>query len=164
MVADWPHAFVLHSDWRPADGHDRYVLRLTSTGRDPVEGFRLAISGPARINEAAEIVNGRIVTQLSNYAELAPPPGFVLAPGASWEIEIGKLDYPLRHWTDGATTGFVLLADGSAVPAVTHPTGRAGSPPYRRGTMLLGADTDALLTRAGYSAEQQQALRASGAI
>jgi len=135
MVADWYDGFVLRSEWVPENGH--YRLTLTNRGPQAVENFVLGLSGPVRINQHAEVINGRIVTQLSNYAELAPPGGFVLAPGAEWTVEVGKLDFPLRHWTDGATTGFVILADGRVVPAVTFATERAGSPAYRRGTMRL---------------------------
>ena len=127
MVADWHDGFVLRSVWTPNESGGQYRLILGNRGTTPIEGFRLGVSGPARINEEATIGNGRIVTQLSNYAELAPPAGFVLAPGAEWVVDIDRLDYPLRHWTDGATTGFVILADGRAVPAVTLPTERADS-------------------------------------
>ena len=145
MVADWHDGFVLRSIWAPdPDGKaGSYSLILGNRGPTAIEGFRLGISGPARINEAAEIKNGRVVTQLSNYAELAPPAGFVLEPGAEWTLEIGKLDYPLRHWTDGATTGFVIVGDGRAVAAITQPTDRPDlSEPYRRGTMRLGRVAD----------------------
>jgi hexosaminidase len=135
MVADWYDGFVLRSAWLAESGH--YRLTLTNRGPQPVENFVLGLSGPVRINQHAEVSNGRIVTQLSNYAELAPPSGFVLAPGAEWTVEVGKLDFPLRHWTDGATTGFVILSDGRVVPAVTFAPERAESPAYRRGTMRL---------------------------
>lgn len=139
MVADWHDGFVLHSEWVPGDEPHlgRYRLSLTNQGKAAVSGFRLGISGPARISDAARPTNATVVTRLSNYAELAPPAGFSLAPGATWQIEIDKLDYPLRHWTDGAVTAFVVLGDGKVVPAVTFPTDRAGSEPYRRGTMRL---------------------------
>lgn len=143
MVADWHDGFVLRSEWLPSDDPQagRYRLTLENRGKTAVSGFRLGISGPARINEAAKPNGGHVVTQLSNYAELAPPAGFTLAPGGEWQVEIDRLDYPLRHWTDGATTGFVILSDGKPVPAVTFPTGREGSDPYRRGTMRLeGSD------------------------
>ena len=39
----------------------------------------------------------------SNYAELMPEPGFVLEPGGEWVVDIDRLDYPLRHWTDGGS-------------------------------------------------------------
>ena len=142
MVADRHDGFVLRSIWTPdPDGKTgSYQLILANHSKTAIEGFALGFSGPARINEAAEIRNGRMVTQLSNYAELAPPAGFVLAPGGEWTVDIGKLDYPLRHWTDGATTGFVILGDGKAVPAITHATERPGSAPYRRGTMRFDGD------------------------
>jgi hexosaminidase len=139
MVADWHDGFVLRSEWIPGETPQtgRYRLTLGNHTKSAISGFRLGFSGPARVNEAAKPLNATVVTQLSNYAELAPPAGFSLAPGGEWEIEIDRLDYPLRHWTDGATTGFVITSDGRAIPAVTLPTGRAGSQPYRRGTMRL---------------------------
>ena len=140
MVADWHDGFVLRSIWVPeADGKSAsYQLILKNRTKSAITGFSLGISGPVRINQAAEIKNGRIVTQLSNYAELAPLNGFVLAPGAEWSLEIGKLDFPLRHWTDGATTGFVIFGDGKTVPAITQPPELAGTQPYRRCTMKFG--------------------------
>jgi hexosaminidase len=142
MVADWHDGFVLRSEWIPGETPQsgRYLLTLANHTSSAISGFRLGFSGPARINEAARPVNATVVTQLSNYAELAPPPGFSLAPGGEWRVEIDRLDYPLRHWTDGATTGFVILSDGKSVPAVTFPTARAGSDPYHRGTMRLEGD------------------------
>src|SRR5690606_14502879 len=130
MVADWHDGFVLRSEWRPEGaGGGLYRLILTNRTGAAVSGFRLGFSGPARISEAATLGNGKMVTQLSNYAEIAPPAGFVLAPGADWTVEIARLDYPLRHWTDGAVSGFAILADGQAIPALTFPTERADSPP-----------------------------------
>jgi hexosaminidase len=143
MVADWHDGFVLRSEWLPVDDGQtgRYRLILTNRTTAPVAGFRLGFSGPARISDTAKLTDATVVTRLSNYAELAPPAGFSLAPGADWTVEIDRLDYPLRHWTDGATTGFVILSDGKAVPAVTLPTARADSEPYRHGTMrLTGSD------------------------
>jgi hexosaminidase len=144
MVADWHEGFELRSEWLPEGDGGRYRLSLSNHTAYAIDNFRIGFSGPARINEAAEIANGRLVTQLSNYAELAPPPGFSLAAGDTWTAEVNKLDYPLRHWTDGATTGFVILADGRSIAAMTRPTGRAGSPPYRRGTMALSGKAPAV--------------------
>jgi hexosaminidase len=136
MVARSFDGFVLRSSWD--DG--AYRLTLSNHSGQPVENFRLGFSGPARINDTATIGNGRVVTQLSNFAELAPPTGFILEPGADWVVDIDALDYPLRHWTDGATTGFVVLADGKTLPALTLPTGRPDSDPYLRGTMPLDGE------------------------
>ncbi|HZY67807.1 MAG TPA: beta-N-acetylhexosaminidase [Devosia sp.] len=139
MVADWHDGFVLRSEWIPAEEPQtgRYRLTLSNRTENAITGFRLGFSGPARINEKAQPIGASVVTQLSNYAEFAPPSGYSLAPGADWQIEIDRLDYPLRHWTDGTTTGFVILGDGTAVPALTLRTERAGSERYRRGTMDL---------------------------
>lgn len=145
MVADWREGFVLESESFPGSGEGdsgRYRLTLSNHTKLPTENFRLGFSGPGRINSAANVTGGRIVTQLSNYSELAPAADFVLAPGAQWTVEIDKLDFPLRHWTDGATTGFVILSDGRAVPAITRPPQRAGSQAYRRGTMRLEGTDD----------------------
>jgi hexosaminidase len=140
-VAD-DYDFLLESTWQPpaaAGETGVYVLTLANRGDAAVQGFRLGVSGPARIDENAEITGGSLVHQLSNYAELAPPAGYALAPGGSWRIEVRGLQFPLRHWTDGATAAFVILGDGEAVPAPVRPTENfAVSGPLRRGTMRLG--------------------------
>jgi hexosaminidase len=140
MVADWYDGFVLDSEWtrgaEPATG--RYRLTLTNRTKSPLQNFRLGFSGPARVSDSAEIVGGRVIAQLSNFCEIAPDTGFVLAPGASWVVDVLKLDYPIRHWTDGATTGFVIRSDGSTVSALTVPTRLAGTDKARkRGTMPM---------------------------
>jgi hexosaminidase len=145
MVADWYDGLVLTSEWQP--GSDAasgvYRLELTNHGRQPIERFRLGVSGPARISDNAEIEGGRILSQLSNFAELAPPDGFILAPGATWRLDVKNLDYPIRHWTDGATTGFLIRADGSTLPVITIPTTLAGSDTSRkRGTMRMPVPAD----------------------
>jgi hexosaminidase len=140
MVADWYDGFVLESEWtRPSETTaGRYRLILTNRSGKPIGDFRLGFSGPARISDNAELSGGLVVTQLSNFCEIAPDHGFVLQPGASWTIDIGKLDYPIRHWTDGATTGFVIREDGSTIAALTVPTRLAGRDmPRKRGTMRL---------------------------
>lgn len=136
MVADWYDGFVLESEWTKAES--RYRLTLTNHTKAAIRDFRLGFSGPARVSDDAEIVGGKVIAQLSNYCEIAPDPGFVLAPGAVWTLDILKLDYPIRHWTDGATTGFVILSDNSTVAAMTFPTRLAGSDAIRRkGTMPM---------------------------
>jgi hexosaminidase len=140
MVAVLKDGFTLRSVWEQSDSGGRYRLILTNNTKSDVANFRLGLSGPLRISASAEITNGKVVTQLSNYAELSPAGAYVLQPGASWEVSIDKLDFPLRHWTDGATTGFVIYGDGRAVPAITMPTELPDSPAYRRGTMKLGGD------------------------
>lgn len=134
MVADWYDGLTLATEWRPAaEGvASRYRLMLTNDTGEALRDFRLGISGPARISDDAELVGAKVVTQLSNFCELAPERGFVLAPGARWTIDVLKLDYPIRHWTDGATTGFLILADGTTRSLRTVPTRREGSDTVRK--------------------------------
>lgn len=139
MIAGWQDGYVLSSAWTPRSGSNgRYRLSLTNCTETSLEGFRLGFSGPLRISEGAAVSNGRIVTHLSNYAEIAPPQGLVVQPGETWDVEVDSLDFPLRHWTDGAVSGFVIYGDGRAAPAITKPVSRATAEPYLRGTMRLG--------------------------
>lgn len=136
MVADWYDGFELTSLWSAEDS--RYRLTLTNHSSAPVSGFSLGFTGHASVSADAQITGGRLVRRLSNYCEIAAPSDLVLVPGASWEIEIGKLEFPIRHWTDGMATGFVILATGETLPALTRPVALAGSDARRkRGTMAM---------------------------
>ncbi len=138
MVSDWYDALHLSSEWLPARGTTGtiYRLLLANHGQTPLRNFRLGFSGPARVSDDAELVGATVVRQLSNYCEIAPRSGYELAPGAVWVVDILKLDSPIRHWTDGTASGFVIAADGTAHPVRTDPTRLAGSDtPLRRGTM-----------------------------
>ncbi|MDB5538684.1 MAG: beta-N-acetylhexosaminidase [Devosia sp.] len=140
MVADWYDGLTLASEWRPAGEGvaARYRLMLTNDTGETLRDFRLGFSGPARVSDDAEISGAKVVAQLSNFCELAPQRGFTLAPGARWTIDILKLDYPIRHWTDGATTGFLILADSTTRSLRTVPTALEGSDTGRRkGTAIF---------------------------
>jgi hexosaminidase len=117
---------VLHlaTIWTPAqEGLPlSYTIQLTNNGTSPVTGFKLGLSGPARIDPTAEVEGGTLEKRLSNHSLFAPPAGYVLAPGATWEIVARGLSYGLRHWSDGANTAYVVLADGTTLPVVTSPT------------------------------------------
>ncbi|MGK9231363.1 beta-N-acetylhexosaminidase [Inquilinus limosus] len=129
--------FRLETFWKPAaDGEAlSYALRLTNRSGRPVSGFRLCVSGPARIDPAATIEGGTLTARLSNHSEFAPEPGTELAPGGSWTVTARGLSYPLRHWTDGATTAYLVLPDGSTAPVAVAPThSAADNAPLRRGT------------------------------
>lgn len=134
MVADWYSKLVLSTHWRPAsDGAPpRYRLILANCSSEVLEGFRIAFSGPMRISDDAELVGGHVVVQLSNFCEIAPPAGFELQPGADWVVDIEKLDFPLRHWTDGVTSAFLVLKDGSTAVIRTEPPALEGSDATRR--------------------------------
>lgn len=110
--------------WTPPAGDEApvYTFRLTNLGAAPLKDFVLCFSGPARLQAAAAIENGRLVRRFSNHSTIAPLDGFVLEPGATWQASSRQLSYPLRHWSDGARNAYVVTADGTILPARTLPT------------------------------------------
>ena len=129
-------SFRLESSWNPAASALplTYGLRLSNLSDQPVTGFRLCMTGPARIDHDAAFENGRLVKRVSNYVEVAPPEGFVLAPGATWTTSTLGVARPFEHWSDGANTAYLALADGSIAPVFTAPTVAAGeNGPLKRG-------------------------------
>lgn len=112
-----------------------YMLRLTNRGSRPLRDFRLCLSGPARLS-ATDAVEGATLTQrLSNFTELTALPGTALAPGAVWEAQAQGLSYPLRHWSDGATTAYVVDGEGTIHDVMVTPTAARGrNRPLLKGT------------------------------
>lgn len=138
--------FTLETAWTPAAKGQplAYALKLTNNTDKPVEGFTLVVSGPARLDPKATIENGSLVRRLSNHTELAPPEGFVLKPGQTWIVTARGLSYPLRHWSDGANTAYVVLADGSVANASVAGTVAAGdNRPLKRGAARFPVPVDA---------------------
>ncbi|MGJ4856796.1 beta-N-acetylhexosaminidase [Labrys sp. La1] len=118
----------LETHWTPSseDRQLAYALTLTNTSDRAISGFRLCISGPGRIDPAATIEGGSLRTRLSNYAEFAPPEGFVLHPNTAWTVTARGLSYPLRHWTDGTNTAYVVFDDGTNLPVAVMPSRSSG--------------------------------------
>ncbi len=132
--------FRLETTWTPAkDGKQlSYVLALTNLSGKPIEGFQLCVSGPARIDRAATIEGGTLTARLSNHSRFAPPEGFTLEHGASWRVAARGLSYPLRHWSDGANTAYLELADGSIAPVAIAPTKAVGdNAPLKKGAEVF---------------------------
>jgi hexosaminidase len=121
-------SFSLVTTWTPAtdDAPLGYGIELTNTGDVPVSNFRLGFSGPARIDPHATLENGKLLKRLSNHTLIAPPDGFVLQPGETWISTARGLSYGLRHWSDGANSGYVELNDGTIVTLATAPTRAKG--------------------------------------
>jgi hexosaminidase len=121
-------SFSLVTTWTPAkDGEPLgYGIELTNTGDIEVRDFQLGFSGPARIDPHATLENGKLLKRLSNHTLIAPPDGLVLQPGETWMSVARGLSYGLRHWSDGANTGYVVLADGTIVALATAPTQAKG--------------------------------------
>jgi hexosaminidase len=131
----------LDSDWDP--DACRLTLSLVNDGDAPLSGFRLAFTSLLRIK--GPVAGGTLVDQLSNYHVLAPPEGFVLAPGAAWTMRTDSVSHDLRHYTYGPKTAWLELADGSTqpvTPAVMTCAGVAGAPdaaPAPRGPLPADA-------------------------
>ena len=137
MVLDWCDQLTLSSEWQPGEGDApaRYTIRLHNGSQHRLEEFRLGFSGLLHVSPDAPIEGGKILRALSNYTEITPPPDTSIAPGDTWTIVLHELGYPLRHWTDGVVTGFLILETGETRSLRTLPTERAGSTaPRRRGT------------------------------
>jgi hexosaminidase len=132
--------FRLTSAWTPAGAHGEAlcVLTLTNNSGAPVSGFKLCITGPARIDPNAVIEGAVLSNRLSNYSEFAPEEGFILAAGASWKIMVRGLSYPLRHWSDGATAAYLAFEDGASIQVEPSPTlHAANNKPLLKGTARL---------------------------
>lgn len=126
----------LESRWTAAEGDAPalYLLTLFNHGTDAVSGFRLCLSGPARLDPKVDTTGARLTKRLSNHSEFTPDAGYVLQPGGALEISTTGLSYPLRHWSDGATTAYVALDDGTILPVSVAPTVRTrDNAPLRRG-------------------------------
>lgn len=143
-------SYILETAWTPPQGDTpgRYRLTLTNRSEAALDSFRLAVSGPNRIDEADEVVGATVEDILSTYCTFVPDTGFALAAGASWIIDVEKPDTPLRHWTDGATAAFIIHADGTTTPVIVQPNRQTGDDrPLLAGTMQLPrTDTAAQLS------------------
>jgi hexosaminidase len=129
--------FELSSLFTPGE-QPSYQVSLTNKSGAPISGFTLGFSGPGCINRESPITGGTIVHQVSNWVEFAPARDFVLEAGLCWDVTIHKLDFLLKHWTDGAVAAMVVLADGSVHPVLTHSSAStANDRPLRRGVVDL---------------------------
>ena len=135
MQGRWPAQFESSFSRAVADQPNCYTLSLTNLAKVPLTKFALSISGPNRIDSRAKITGGRVANSLSNHLELLPDEGYVLAPGATWTVKAQGLHYNLQHWSDGATTAYLVLEDGSLCRVAISPTRYVGdNQPLRRGT------------------------------
>lgn len=121
--------FRLDSDFRgEATGGGGIVLNLVNLGDAPISDFRLAMNAMFRFQAVEDVKGGRLVEQITNYAIIVPPDGFVLAPGAAWTISADRLTHPIHHYTYGPKAAYLILADGSLAPVAVTLMTRNGEP------------------------------------
>jgi len=129
--------FELTSSFTQIEEIGLYCLTLHNLGVQPLEGFRLGFSGPARIGFNPNIEGGTLSAQLSNWCEITPDTGFVLEAGADWIITVQDPDFQIHHWTEGAMTACLILETGEAVTIRTHPCVYEGRGVERLGPVRL---------------------------
>ena len=89
-------------------------------GAESIEHFRLALTSTVRLDPGPATA-AQLVRQVSGYLELAPAPGFVLAPGDALEIADLSVDHTPHHANDGPTSAFVVLEDGATIDVHVEP-------------------------------------------
>ena len=124
MAAFTSPAIVLATLWSaPTPGKpSAYILRLTNRSDDTLKGFRMCVSGPARIGPGARIEGATVSKLISNHTEFTPPSGFALEPGATWEVTVRDVSDRLQHWSSGTNAAYLVLEDGAVVRLVVVPT------------------------------------------
>ena len=132
-------AFRLETTWTPATAAESlaYSLTLTNLSAKPVEGFRLCVSGPARIDpQARRSRAGRWSSGCPTIPNSRRPTVSCSSRTASWTVTAHGLSYGLRHWTDGANTAYLAFADGTTAPVAVAPTRAVGD----NATLKRGAE------------------------
>jgi hexosaminidase len=115
-------SFRVEGHWVPSDprGNAHLLVTLVNQSDRVIEGFRLAMSGPLLIVEAA--LSGCVLLSRSgSFAEIAPDQPVRLAPGERWTAQLA-LVYKAMHWTDGIVSAAVIEADGTIGVALCPPT------------------------------------------
>ena len=114
----------------------RYAFTLRNDGAASLSGFVLAWSGHGRIDRETPIEGAVLQRSISNFNEVAPPAGFVLAPGGVWHFVVRATAKPMRHWTDAASAAYLVMANGTTLPVEVGICGFGPEP----GTPVLGLD------------------------
>ncbi len=97
------------------DENGQLLLSLVNLSEAPLAGFRLAYTSLTRNTDRSKISHAVFVRRDANYHEFAPPEGLALAPGARWDFSVAALTRKPNHVSDGISTAYLILADGTAV-------------------------------------------------
>jgi len=133
--------FELSSVFTPGE-KPIYTLSLKNNSGKPISGFTFGFSGPGRVRPDTELTGGTLIHHVSNWNEFAPAKGYILPAGETWTLTIHGLEFIPKHWTDGAVTGILVLADGSVHSVLTQRTqSSANDQPYRSGIVSFPVPT-----------------------
>lgn len=129
--------FRLENTWAPVEGDPcgAFVFTLVNLSDATIENFKLAYTSLTRVKDTEEPIceNAVFLKRNANFHQFAPPSGFVLRPGASWQFRVGGLWRAAKHRTDGAKSAYLTLSSGQhaavAVADLMLGGGHSGPPP-----------------------------------
>ncbi|HEY8596137.1 MAG TPA: family 20 glycosylhydrolase [Devosiaceae bacterium] len=105
----------LDNQWTPdGDENGQLELTLTNLGGAALSGFRLVYTALTRNLDRSMVRNATLVRRNANYHEYEPPQGLVLQPGESWTFVVRALTRKPSHITDGVSTAYLILSDGTS--------------------------------------------------
>lgn len=109
-----PVLFRLENAWHPTEGgvNGRFTFTLVNLSDEPISGFKLAYTSLTRVIDRMACTNAVFVDRNANFHQFAPPQGFTLEPGASWQFTVAGLHRPAVHRTDGAKSAYLTTAEG----------------------------------------------------
>ena len=127
--------------WKPCGPkkdreHGQLLFSLVNLSDFPLSGFRLVYTSLTRNTDRSAITNAVFVRRDANYHEFAPPDGLVLAPGEAWDFAVGGLNRAPNHITDGVSTAYLILADGSVHDLDSGDLMPADAPAESAGTLM----------------------------
>lgn len=106
----------LEAYWNSAAGSEgEFELELFNLGNETLSGFKLAYTSLSRVLDPSKCKNATLLMRNANFHEYVPPAGFELKAGESWAFSVSGLNNIPSHRTDGASTAYITLADGTAV-------------------------------------------------
>ena len=132
--------FRLENTWHPVEGDPcgAFVFTLVNLSDVAIADFKLAYTSLTRVKDSQEpvIANATFLKRNANFHQFAPPAGFVLEPGASWQFHVGGLWRPAKHRSDGAKSAYLTLSTGQHAAVVRRAqrpaTGTSAGRPCRR--------------------------------
>jgi hexosaminidase len=121
-----------------AGGPGTARLRLVNTGPVARSEFELTFTSVVQLDPAPPDC---LVGRRSGCHVVAPPPGFVLGPGETWEVTATCGHRP-RHANDGPASAFLTLADGTVETVDTGLARRVVVGPVAPPTYRAAATSD----------------------